>query len=83
LTESFLPALQRIFVRSIFDFDTDRSTILNVSKRGKKLVPLDVTESGEFRYMPTEAQNASIVQTICDGLVVLGVYVNDSVLEFI
>ena len=78
-----MPALQRIFIRSIFDFDTDRSTILDVSKRGKKPVPLDVTESGKFRYMPTEAQNPSIVQTICESFVILGMYVNDSVLEFI
>src|SRR6202008_2489451 len=83
LTESFLSALQRIFIRSILDFDTDRSTILNLSKCGKKLVPLDVTESGKFRYMPAEAQNPSIVQTICESFVILGMYVNDSVLEFI
>src|SRR3984893_6415155 len=83
LTESFLPALQRIFIRSILDFDTDRSTILNVSKCGKKLVPLDVTESGKFRYMPSETQNPSIVQTICESFVIFGMDVNDSLLELI
>src|SRR5258708_11699728 len=33
--------------------------------------------------MPTETQNPSIVQTICESLVILGMYVNDSVLELI
>src|ERR1700674_255694 len=82
LSKSLLSALLRILKSAVFNFDTNRSAILDVSEGREKLVPLDVAKTGKLGNMPPETHHPSIIESVGNGFIVFCMYVNDSILEF-
>src|ERR1700726_1249841 len=75
------PALGRLLVSPIFNFDADRPSVAAVAERGKKLPPIDVAETRQLWAMILQrrGQDAHVVEPAAIEPHVFGMDVDEPV----
>src|SRR5262245_21161848 len=83
LHEAGLPRLQRVLVRPVFDFDTDRARLTCVGEHGEEAAPVDVTHPRQLGRVVLVGmrEDPDFVQPLAVDSYVLGVNVKQAVLE--